>query len=591
MSTILIRKRTWFMTALLVAVVPQYGSAVATSDEYMRYQQEMQQQYQQYETSLNSEFGNYLQQQWQEFSQFKAQQLYSEPKISNAPEARSRKADIAATAKPKQTTPAKLPATQPVAEPVTPKPNLAEQQPVAVKSAEPLIEEVVATPTKKQPPKEVATEPQVAVDAPKPIEKIPPLPPVEEQDSNVHEEAAATAPQNEEFNIKKLLDAVEMPWTTPKKAVPDDGGNMMLGFYGLNLQLQVDRRLFAVVAQQPLNNKTISRYWKELSEVDTAPLQQQLLQIRSQLHLNDWGYLLLVQHTAEKLFANTMQQRLFSWYLLVQSGYKVRVGYDANAVYILVHTNGSIYGLPYFDIAKARYYNISAQRDQKNRSTTNLFIYGKDFPGADKTVQLNLQRLPELPMQQQQLTLRFQYGDKEYQLPTRLNRNLQQFYDNYPLVSLDKLLLTPMEQVVDETLVAQLQQIIAGKEEHEAANILLRFVQTAFIYQRDEEQFGEERYLFAQQTVAYAASDCEDRAILFAYLVRKLMGLSVVAVQYPGHLATAVKFTKQIAGDSVQVGKDRYVICDPTYIRANAGEEMPQYKGKIEKIIQPAITG
>jgi hypothetical protein len=80
------------------------------------------------------------------------------------------------------------------------------------------------------------------------------------------------------------------------------------------------------------------------------------------------------------------------------------------------------------------------------------------------------------------------------------------------------------------------------------------------------------------ETLLYPASDCEDRSILFAALVRELLGLEVVGLLYPGHMATAVKFNAPGAGDVVQVGGVTWTVADPTYLGADAGQAMPQFK-------------
>ena len=49
----------------------------------------------------------------------------------------------------------------------------------------------------------------------------------------------------------------------------------------------------------------------------------------------------------------------------------------------------------------------------------------------------------------------------------------------------------------------------------------------------------------------YRYCDCEDRSILYSFLVKTLLNLPVVGVDYPGHVATAVKFSVDVAGDYV----------------------------------------
>lgn len=73
-------------------------------------------------------------------------------------------------------------------------------------------------------------------------------------------------------------------------------------------------------------------------------------------------------------------------------------------------------------------------------------------------------------------------------------------------------------------------------------------------------------------------SDCEDRAILYAVLVRDLLGLKTVLLHYPGHLAAAVRFDEEVTGDYMLIDGARYTVCDPTYIGADIGMAMPQYR-------------
>ena len=111
--------------------------------------------------------------------------------------------------------------------------------------------------------------------------------------------------------------------------------------------------------------------------------------------------------------------------------------------------------------------------------------------------------------------------------------------------------------------------------EIEAANILLNFVQTSLEYKTDDEVWGEERAFFPDETLHYPYCDCEDRAILYTRLVRDLMGLNVVLLYYPGHLATAVNFNEKVSGDYFLVSGKKYVVCDPTFINASVGRTMP----------------
>ena len=73
--------------------------------------------------------------------------------------------------------------------------------------------------------------------------------------------------------------------------------------------------------------------------------------------------------------------------------------------------------------------------------------------------------------------------------------------------------------------------------------------------------------------------------ILYSRLVRDLLGLDVILVFYPGHLATAVNFKTAVNGDYIDLNGRHFTVCDPTYIGAPIGMTMPDMDNKTAKII------
>lgn len=112
-------------------------------------------------------------------------------------------------------------------------------------------------------------------------------------------------------------------------------------------------------------------------------------------------------------------------------------------------------------------------------------------------------------------------------------------------------------------------------------NLVLHFVQKAFVYERDREQFGHQKAMFAQETLFYKASDSEDRAVLFTYLIKKLFDVSVTGVKYANHTATALDIP--LDGKRITWGKRSYVVADPTYVNANIGEIIPHVEDQNPK--------
>ena len=174
-----------------------------------------------------------------------------------------------------------------------------------------------------------------------------------------------------------------------------------------------------------------------------------------------------------------------------------------------------------------------------------------------------------------------------------LNQNMIDFFHSYPQACYNgnqstrwvAYANTPLEEEVRSMLYPPLQRAIHGMSEREAAGLLLNWVQTAFEYELDDKVWGSDRAFFAQETLFYPFCDCEDRSILFSRLVRDLIGLEVVFIYYPGHLATAVAFNEDGAGDYVNYKGKKYIICDPTYIHANIGRTMPGMENRQAQII------
>ena len=92
--------------------------------------------------------------------------------------------------------------------------------------------------------------------------------------------------------------------------------------------------------------------------------------------------------------------------------------------------------------------------------------------------------------------------------------------------------------------------------------------------------------MLSEEIFHYPFSDCEDRSVLFAFLVHELLNLEVVGVNYPGHMATAVCFNEAVDGDYLLHDGKNFVICDPTYINAPIGLSMPDYADKPAIIIE-----
>ena len=335
-----------------------------------------------------------------------------------------------------------------------------------------------------------------------------------------------------------------------------------------------------------VSEAAVAEVWKKLSEEDFDLLLSDCFDLKEDLRLGDWGYIDILRVMSEHFLGKESNEAvLLQMYVLAQSGYKVRLARSGERLILLVPFRTVLYTYPYLILGDGKKYFI-LDREARSQSRTYQ-VYEESFP-REKTASLKMPGTPKLGQEKgtQKLFQSKRYQDTFAEVLT--NKNLIDFYNDYPVSSnWDDYSRASLSEGIKNTLYPALRAQINGKTKLEAANILLNFVQTAFNYMTDQEQFGYERPLFGDETFYYPYSDCEDRSILFSILVRELLGLDVVLLHYPQHLATAVNFgDEEVYGSYFSINGKKYVISDPTYVNASVGECMPQFLNSSAEIIK-----
>ena len=331
---------------------------------------------------------------------------------------------------------------------------------------------------------------------------------------------------------------------------------------------------------------SVSEVWKKLSSEDFDVLLADCLDLKEDLRLGDWGYIDILRTMSEHfLGVGSNEAVLLQMYVLAQSGYKVRIARTGNKLVLLVPFRTDIYTYPYFLLGDGKkYYILDKDAGQQSASYQ---IYEGSFP-REKTASLKMPGTPKLSQERgsEKIFQSRMYQDTFAEVVT--NKNLIDFYNNYPVSgNWGDYVRASLSEGIKNSLYPALRAQINGKTKLDAANILMNFVQTAFEYKTDQEQFGYERPLFGDETFYYPYSDCEDRSILFAILVRELLALDVVLIRYPQHLATAVNFgDDDVFGSYFVIDGKKYVVSDPTYIGAPIGECMLKYKNSGAEVIR-----
>ncbi len=408
--------------------------------------------------------------------------------------------------------------------------------------------------------------------------EVPDVPPVVYPDLGVPDIPDSEVPyvdiiplEFEDLPPVPLMPLPDVPQGEPGEAGP----TVDIMFYGTACSFSFDLNDRAWL--KDVSEESAAEMWLLMSGDEYDYLLFDCLRVRSEMNLCDWAFYMLVDTLAEAVYGIGNEAVMLTAFIMSQSGYKLKIARsDAGSFHLLVCMTDGIYACPYFRINGYDYYLTDGS------DMTSLYVFDKDFPN-ENALRLSIsqsQKFAEDISESKTLMSR-RYPDALVHVG--INRNLLDFYEDYPhpyrnagdMTSWTFYATAPLGAGVESGLLHPLSDLISGKTQEESANILLNFVQTAFEYMTDDEQWGYERPFFPEETMYYPYSDCEDRAILYSRLVRELMGLDVAFLQYPGHLATAVRFDEDIRGDHVIIGGARYLVCDPTYINAPIGMQMP----------------
>lgn len=403
--------------------------------------------------------------------------------------------------------------------------------------------------------------------------------PVDIPVAKLEDRTPRTQPEEKPQPVVKVEPETIAPPPAPIPVIPapviPGPSERLVSFYFLGHRLAVVDGISASFNANPgpVSFHNIQRQFTDLASSDFPPTIEHLNRIRRELSLNDWAYVQLVLEFSDQVTVSANDRKLVSWFLLLKSGLDARVAYDPNELYLLVAVKQKLYDIAYIKYGDQKYYSVTREK----RLPLQLFSYDGQYPKRLEASDVALVREINSKPEQETREFKFNFGGKNYRLALPYNRHTIDFLATYPQMDIDQYFRAPLDTATSRALLAQLRPIVEGMTETDAVNLLLKFVQTAFRYETDQQQFGEENYMFMEETIYYPASDCEDRSILFAWLVKNLLGLQVVGLDFPGHIATAVALARPV-GATVDFRGKRYTIADPTYINARVGMKMPQFK-------------
>lgn len=337
---------------------------------------------------------------------------------------------------------------------------------------------------------------------------------------------------------------------------------------------------------QDASERSVSEMWSWLSADNRMDeVVESFLIYREWFSLNDYLFMRVVKHLMYEVVNSSNESVVVTMFILAQCGYDVKCANKNNELVLLIPFRETIYGMTYLTYGSDRKYYVIDNPEGDG----SFYSFDKCFSPSSVSMSVSFKKMLSFDEAGVSDIEAKDFCSERFPqmcVSAEINRIIINALDHYPVVDWNIYANTPMSEELEQSVMPRLASLVSGTSETEAANMLINFVQTAFEYKTDEEQFGRERPLFVDETFHYPYSDCEDRAILYSYLVRHLLHLDVVLLHYSNHLATAVRFNELVSGDYVMVDGQKYIICDPTYIGADIGETMPQYRNSEVEVVK-----
>ena len=344
-------------------------------------------------------------------------------------------------------------------------------------------------------------------------------------------------------------------------------------FYGIPSKVRFPKALNLKLDN--LKPQSIAEGWETLSTGRLDNAIRDCLEARIRYNLSDWAYLLFLDEVGKAYSNNPNDATLLTAFLYCQSGYQMRLAVDRNRLKLMYGSRHHIYDTPYYNVDGITFYPFG-------EVSNGLSICNARYEGETPlSLIIDKEQAVGKYLSDSRHIVSKRYSSMA--VDSKVPVPLVNFFDTYPTSVIGGNPLTrwamyanvPLARETKKLIYTRFKNVIENDTELDAVNKLLNWVQTGFEYEYDDVVWGHDRAFFAEETLFYPYCDCEDRSILFSRLVRDLLGLDVALVYYPGHLATAVAFNDDVKGAVMMIEGRKFTVCDPTYIGAPVGAQMP----------------
>lgn len=329
------------------------------------------------------------------------------------------------------------------------------------------------------------------------------------------------------------------------------------------LEVQYSLRMKQAAPTRPDETGIMDAY-HHLLESDYAVLLSDLEDKKDSLRLNDWMFYTLVRSSVDAIFEKqrAFDRELMVWFLMSHAGFDTRLGYNEEKAFLYLRSEEEVFGLPMIESRRQSYYHIPFPLRYPVEAERVYLLAFDAMPGG-RSLSFRWEEAPVLKPAYAEKKLDIRTGDTLYQLSVQYDLAWVLTLAHQPVLSEADYFNMPVSRTLSASLLPQLRRITEGKSTRKALEIIAAFTRSSFDYQDDMKAYGRSRPMTPDEVFHYRYSDCEDRAVLFAYLVKEVLQLPVIVIAFQDHITTGVGGDWDSSAAVTYLGR-RYGICDPT---------------------------
>ena len=389
------------------------------------------------------------------------------------------------------------------------------------------------------------------------------------------------------LRVSEVIDTIPEMWTrlSTDSYIPIDSSDdsdfqtIHFDFYGVGQIVSIPKE-YGTFHPRSISEQDVDKFWQQLAAYNFNRIISDCNKYKVALGFNDWAILKWTQDLSEAIFPENInsEQEIFTVFLLNQLGLQVRLSRVDEKLVTLFASMQNVYAKKYIVIDTSPYYLA-----EDIPSASKIYTYRSSYTTPARPLDLRIPNLLRLGDGTTDIKLARYSTVWECNMQFSIPSSLAQFYNEYPQLDA-KIYATAVPSDGFLNVFEKILQPTNNRDNVKVINQLLSFLHLDFKYMVDQEQFVKEKPFFCEENFIYPYNDCEDRSILLSSLIRNLLGLKVVLLDYSDHMAVAVNISENIKGDHLVLSGERYYVCDPTYTGSTIGMSIPKYKSQPAKV-------